>query len=79
MYYLVTIGYETEQLDRNGDPRLQKIKYIFECESVEEATIIAAKYREGDSRSSQVLAIVHMPIECVITPLIKAFEEYYKK
>ena len=30
MYYLVTIGYETEQLDRNGNFRLEKIKYIIE-------------------------------------------------
>ncbi len=28
MHYLVTVGYETENLDRNGNPRLQKVKYI---------------------------------------------------
>jgi hypothetical protein len=52
MHYLVTIGYETEQMDRNGNPRLQKLKYIVEAETVEEATIVAAKYRAGDVRSS---------------------------
>lgn len=66
MYYLVTIGYETEQLDRNGNPRLQKMKYVIEAESVEETSIIAAKYRAGDMRSSEVISISHMPIECVI-------------
>ena len=30
MHYLVTIGYETEKLDGNGNPRLQKFKYIVE-------------------------------------------------
>ena len=35
MHYLVTVGYETEQLDRNGNPRLQKVKYIVEAETVE--------------------------------------------
>ena len=77
MHYLVTIGYETENLDRNGNPRLQKLKYIVESESVEEATLIAAKYRGGDMRSSESLSIVKIPIECIIdqnnTP------EYYKK
>ena len=31
MHYLVTIGYETEQMDRAGNPRLQKLKYIIEA------------------------------------------------
>ena len=76
MYYLVTIGYETEQVDRDGNARLQKSKYIFEAESVEETTILAAKYREGDARASQILGITHMPIECVVSP--KTTPEYYK-
>ena len=76
MYYLVTIGYETEQLDRNGNPRLQKAKYIVNAESVEEASIVAAKYRSGDTRSSESISIVKMGIECVIEQ--KNTTEYYK-
>lgn len=76
MYYLVTIGYETEQMDREGNPKVKKVKYVLQAESVEEATIVAAKYRSGDMRGSESLSIVKMPIECVIdknnTP------EYYK-
>lgn len=76
MHYLVTIGYETEQTDRNGNPRLQKAKYILEADTVEEATLVASKYRSGDVRSSESISIVKMPIECIIdrqnTP------EYYK-
>jgi hypothetical protein len=77
MYYLVTIGYETEQTDRNGNPRLQKVKYVFQAESVEEASILASKYASGDTRSSECIAIVQMPIECIIDP--KNTPEYYKK
>jgi len=77
MYYLVTIGYETEQTDRNGNPRLQKLKYVFQAESVEEASILASKYAAGDTRNSECVAIVQMPIECVIDP--KNTPEYYKK
>jgi hypothetical protein len=76
MHYLVTIGYETEQMDRNGNPRLQKLKYILEAETVEEATIIAAKYRAGDVRSSESISVAKMAIECVIDP--KNTPEYYK-
>ena len=76
MHYLVTIGYETEQMDRNGNPRLQKLKYIVESETVEEATIVASKYRAGDVRSSESISIVKMPIECIIDT--KNTPEYYK-
>ena len=76
MHYLVTIGYETEQMDRNGNPRLQKMKYIVEAETVEEATIVASKYRAGDVRSSESISIVKMPIECIIDT--KNTPEYYK-
>ena len=76
MHYLVTVGYETEQMDRNGNPRLQKVKYIVESESVEEATLVVSKYRAGDMRSSESLSIVKMPIECIID--LKNTPEYFK-
>jgi hypothetical protein len=76
MHYLVTIGYETEQMDRNGNPRLQKLKYIIQAESVEEATIIASKYRAGDIRSSESISIVKMQIECILDK--KNTPELYK-
>jgi len=76
MHYLVTIGYETEQMDRNGNPRLQKLKYIVEAETVEEATIVAAKYRAGDVRSSESISVAKMAIECIIDH--KNTPEYYK-
>jgi hypothetical protein len=76
MHYLVTIGYETEQMDRNGSPRLQKLKYILEAETVEEATIVAAKYRSGDVRGSESISVSKMQIECIIDR--KNTPEYYK-
>jgi hypothetical protein len=76
MYYQVTIGYETEQMDREGNPRIKKVKYVIQAESVEEATIVAAKYREGDVRGSESLSVAKFPIECVIDA--KNTPEYYK-
>jgi hypothetical protein len=66
MHYLVTIGYETERLDGDGNPRLQKTKYIVEAESIEEVSLRMAKYRASDSRGSESLAIAKFPIECII-------------
>jgi len=76
MYYLVTIGYETDQTDRNGNVRLQKIKYVVQAQSVEELTIIVGKYRSGDMRSSEIVSINKIEIDCVIDE--KNSPEYYK-
>jgi hypothetical protein len=76
MYYLVTVGYELEQLDRNGNARLQKIKYVVEAESVEEASIVISNYKSIDMRSSESLSIVKMQIDSVIDS--KNTPEFYK-
>ncbi len=68
MHYLVTVGYESEQLDRQGNSRIKKIKYVVEAESIEEANIVMANFRKDDMRSSQSLSIVKMAIDTVITP-----------
>ena len=77
MYYLVTIGYETERQDRNGNPTLEKLKYIIEGESAEEVILRAAKYTSGDTRTSEVLAVAQQAIECIISE--KETPEYYKQ
>lgn len=76
MHYLITIGYETEQTDREGNPRIKRVKYVLQANSVEEATIVAAKYRSGDNRGSESLSVSKMQIECVIDE--KNTPEYYQ-
>lgn len=73
MYYLVTIGYETET---ERSTKVQKVKYIFEADSVEETTILAAKYIAGDTRTAELLSVAHMPIECIVSP--NTYAEFYK-
>lgn len=74
MYYLVTIGYEQET--EKGTTKVRKLKYVINAESVEEATIVATKYRAGDTRDSESLSVAKMAIECVIHPDITP--EFYK-
>jgi hypothetical protein len=76
MHYLVTIGYETEQMDREGNPRTKKYKYIIEAESVEEATSLASKYRAADTRSSESISVANIAMESIIDS--KNTPEYYK-
>jgi hypothetical protein len=66
MYFQVVVGYETEQVDRLGNPKMLKTKYIVEAESVEEATLRIAKYRSEDNRGSETLSINKIEIECVL-------------
>ena len=75
MYYLVTVGYESEQLDREGNPRVQKIKHAVQALSVEEATIITNQYIGGGMRSGEILSVSQLPIECVIDE--RNTPEYY--
>jgi hypothetical protein len=76
MYYLATVGYEMEQLDREGNPRVTKVKYVVEADSIEEATIVLTKYRSEDMRSSQSVSIAKMQIECIIARDLTP--QYYK-
>jgi len=78
MYYLVTVGYESETLDREGNPRIQKVNYVVQAESTEEVTLIVAKYRgELSTLGSKTMAIKELNIECVIDPVITP--QYYKR
>lgn len=74
MYYLAVVGYETE--NERGIMKVQKLKYVIQAESIEEANIVLSKYRAGDIRDSESLSITKMPIECVIDN--KNTPEYYK-
>jgi hypothetical protein len=76
MHYTVTVGYESEQLDREGNPRLTKSTIIVQAESNAEANITASKFLSGDIRSSQIIDVKKLKIDCVIDE--KNTPEYYK-
>ena len=76
MHYTVTVGYESEQLDREGNPRLTKSNIIVQAESNAEANITASKFLSGDIRSSQIIDVKKLKIVCVIDE--KNTPEYYK-
>lgn len=73
MYYSVVVGYESEG---EKGVKVEKTKYIVEAESVEEATVLTAKYAEGDARTFEVVSVTKFPMDCVIDR--KNTPEYYK-
>lgn len=75
MNYTITVGYETENLDKDGNPKMKKSRYLVEAQSVEEAMIVIAKYRSEDSRGSEVLTITKSTYEDVLNPTLSP--KYY--
>jgi len=75
MNYTITVGYETENLDKDGNPKMKKSRYLVEAQSVEEAMIVIAKYRSEDSRGSEVLTITKSTYEDVLNSTLSP--KYY--
>lgn len=77
MNYTITVGYETENLDKDGNPKMKKTRYLVEAQSVEEAMLVIAKYRSEDSRGSEVLTITKSTYEDILNPTMTP--KYYAK
>jgi len=77
MNYTITVGYETEVLDKDGNPKVKKSRYLVSAQSVEEAMLVIAKYRSEDMRSSEVIAITKSTFEDIIMPELTP--KYYGK
>ena len=75
MNYTITVGYETENLDKDGNPKMKKSRYLVEAQSVEEAMIVIAKYRSEDSRGSEVLTITKSTYEDILNSTLSP--KYY--
>lgn len=75
--YTITVGYETENLDKDGNPKMKKSRYLVEAESLEEAMLVISKYRSEDSRGSEVLTITKATYEDILNPSMAP--KYYNK
>lgn len=74
--YTITVGYETENLDKDGNPKMKKSRYLVEAETVEEAMLVIARYRSEDMRSSEVISITKSTFEDVLNPTLSS--KYYQ-
>lgn len=77
MYYLVTVNYAMgDSLDRQGNPKIQKVKVVVEGDSVEEVTMVLANYHNGDTAYDSVDSIKRLPLGDVINRNMNP--EFYK-
>lgn len=76
MHYNVTVGYETENLDKDGNPKVKKSRYLVQAMSVAEAMGVINNYCSEDMRAFEVLTINKAMLEDVIDMTNKP--QYYK-
>ena len=76
MHYNITVGYETENLDQNGNPKVKKSRYLVQAMSVAEAMMVINNYCSEDMRAFEVLTINKAMLEDVIDMETKP--QYYK-
>ena len=77
MHYTVTVGYESEQLDREGNPRITKSNIVVYAHSNVEANITATKFLSEDMRSSHIIDVKKLKIDCVIDEM--NYPTYYNQ
>ena len=77
MYYTVTVGYESEQLDREGNPRITKSSVVVAAQSNVDANITATKFLAEDMRSSHIIDVKKLKIDCVIDEM--NYPTYYNQ
>jgi hypothetical protein len=77
MYYSVIIGYDTDTMDKEGNPKVKKVKYLVEAESVEEASLVMARFAGESVANAKVMSIVEDKTSEVISHELQP--KYYKK
>jgi hypothetical protein len=65
-YYLAKISFETEQVNRKGDPVTKKSEFLVAAESVIEAETKLAEYMRGSILSYETVQIRKTNVEAVI-------------
>jgi hypothetical protein len=77
MYYSVIVGYEQDTVDKEGNPKVKKVKYLCEAESVEEASLVMAQFANESMGNARVMSIVADKTSEVIDE--NTSPKYYKK
>jgi hypothetical protein len=65
-HYVCTVGFETEKVDKDGNFKEKKSKYLVHAESLYEALMNILEYLKTDSRGYDVKSIVEAKYEDVV-------------
>lgn len=65
-HYTVTVGFDTEKLDQEGNVKQKKSKFLVDAESLYEALMNMLEYLKTDSRGYDVKSLVEAKFEDTI-------------
>lgn len=65
-YYKVIIKFFSEELDKQGNPKITKSEYIVHSKDVEEANKKTYEYLEGTLLAFELASITETKVEAVI-------------
>lgn len=74
--YTITVGFETDQIDKDGNVKIKKYRYLVSAHSVEEAMLVIAKYRSEIPGDSEVISITKATYEDIINEVMTP--KYYE-
>jgi hypothetical protein len=77
MFYNVIVGYEQDTVDKEGNPKVKKVKYLCEAECLEEASLVMAQFAAESMGSAKVMSITEDKTSEVITQ--QHSPKYYNK
>lgn len=66
MQYTCVVGFETEKLDGEGNPKIKKAKYLVEGVTLYDALMSVTDYLKDDSRGSDIKSIAEAKFEDII-------------
>lgn len=65
-HYVCVIGFANDELDKKGNPKITKFKYIVKAMSFYEAVNTVQGYLKGDVRDHEIVSLAEAKIEDVV-------------
>ncbi len=71
-HYVAVVAFETDKLDKDGNPKTKKAKYLIEGELLFDAQNTLMEYLKTDSRGYDVKSIAEYSVEDILEKTKKA-------
>lgn len=65
-HYVCQVGFEQDQLDKEGKPKIKKYKFLVQDETLYAAMMTLQEYMKTESRGHEVISIAEAKFEDII-------------
>ena len=66
-HYVCVVGYETDTLDKEGNPKIKRARYLVEALSFHEGVNTMVEYLKTDPRGNDIISFSESKFEDVLT------------